>query len=95
MEVREWWLSFGADSYVIQVIKLRRRWTGHVARMGDKKGAYRILVGSPEGRRLLGRPRCRWEVNVKTDLREVGWGGGMDWMDLAQDRDRWRAAVNR
>jgi hypothetical protein len=64
-----------------------------MARMGEERGAYRILVGRPEGRRPLGRPRHRWEDNTKTDLREVGWGG-MNWIELAQDRDRWRALVN-
>jgi hypothetical protein len=66
---------------------------GHVARMGERRGAYTILVGRPEGRRPLGRPRRRWEDNIKTDLEEVGWVG-MDWIELAQDRDRWRALVN-
>jgi hypothetical protein len=61
--------------------------------MGERRGAYRALVGKPEGRRPLGRPRRRWENNIEMDLREVGWGG-MDWIDLAQDRDRWRALVN-
>jgi hypothetical protein len=61
--------------------------------MGEGRGAYRILVGRPEGRRPLGRPRSRWEDNIKTDLQELGWGG-MDWIDMAQDRDRWRALVN-
>jgi hypothetical protein len=61
--------------------------------MGEKKNAYRILVGNPEGKRPLGRPRCRWEDNIKMDLKEIGWGG-MDWIDLAQDRDQWRALVN-
>jgi hypothetical protein len=78
---------------IIRVMKSRRmRWAGHVARMGEKRGAYRILVGRPEGRRQLGRPRRRWEDNIKTDLQEVGWG--MNWIELAQDRDRWRAVVN-
>jgi hypothetical protein len=58
--------------------------------MGVGRGAYRILVGRPEGRRPLGRPRRRWEDGIKTDLHEVGWGS-MDWIDMAQDRDRWRA----
>jgi hypothetical protein len=61
--------------------------------MGERRGAYRALVGKPEGRRPLGRPICRWKDNIKMDLREVGWGG-MDWINLAQDRDRWRAVVN-
>jgi hypothetical protein len=61
--------------------------------MGERRGAYRALVGKPEGRRSLGRPRRRWEDNIQMDLREVGWGG-MDWINLAQDRDRWRALVN-
>jgi hypothetical protein len=61
--------------------------------MGERRGAYRALVGKPEGRRPLGRPRRRWEDNIKIDLREVGWGG-MDWINLTQDRDRWRALVN-
>jgi hypothetical protein len=79
---------------IIRVIKSRRlRWAGHVARMGERRGAYRTLVGKPEGRRPLGRPRRRWENNIRMDLREVGWGC-MDWINLAQDRDRWRALVN-
>jgi hypothetical protein len=61
--------------------------------MTDRKGAYKVLVGRPEGRRPLGRPRRRWEDHIKTDLPEVIWGG-MEWIDLAQDRDRWRTLVN-
>jgi hypothetical protein len=61
--------------------------------MGERRGAYRVLVGKPDGRRPLGRPRRRWEDNIKMDLREVGWEG-MNWINLAQDRDRWRALVN-
>ena len=68
------------------------RWAGHVARMGERRGVYRILVGQPEGKRPLGRPRRRWEDNIKMDLQEMGCGG-MDWIELAQDRDRWRALV--
>jgi hypothetical protein len=72
---------------IIRVIKSRRmRWGGHIARMG-KSVAYRILVGRPEVRRQLGTPRRRWEDNIKMDLQEVGWG--MDWIELAQDRDVW------
>jgi hypothetical protein len=70
------------------------RWAGHVARRGEKRNAYRILVGKPEGNRPLGRPRRRWMDNIKMDLREIGWDG-MDGIDLAMDRDQWRALVNR
>ena len=68
-------------------------WAGHVARMGERRGVYRVLVGKPEGKRPLGRPRSRWENNIKMDLQEVGCGV-MDWIELAQDRGRWRALVN-
>jgi hypothetical protein len=60
---------------------------------GEERNAYRILVGNPEGKRPLGRPRCRWVDNIKMDLREIGWDG-MDWIDLAQDRAQWRVLVN-
>jgi hypothetical protein len=79
---------------IIRIMKSRRmRLAGHVARMGDRRNAYKILVGKPEGKRPLGRPRLRWEDNTRMDLREIGWGG-MDLTDLAQDRDQWRALVN-
>jgi hypothetical protein len=72
---------------IVRVIKSRRmRWAGHVARMGEDRGVYRVLVGKPEGKRPLGRPKRRWEDNIKMDLQEVGGGRG-DWMELAQDRD--------
>ena len=64
-----------------------------MANMGQGRGVYRVLVGKPEGKRPLGRPRSRWEDNIKMDLQEVGCGG-MDWIELAQDRDSWRALVN-
>ena len=64
-----------------------------MARMGEGTAVHRVLVGKPEGKRLLGRPRRTWEDNIKMDLREVGGGG--DWLELAQDRDRWRALVNK
>ena len=67
-------------------------WTGHVANIGETRGVYMILVGKPEGKRPLGRPMRRWEDNIKMDLQEVGCGG-IDWIELARDRDRWRALV--
>ena len=77
------------------VVKSRRmRWTGHVARMGEEREVHRFLVGKREGKRQLGRPRRRWEDNIKMDLQEVGGGCGGDWMELVQDRDRWRALVS-
>ena len=79
---------------IVRVIKSRRmRWAEHVARMGEEKGVYRVLVGKPEGRRPLGRPRHRWEDNIRMDLQEVGCVY-MDWIGLDQDRDRWRTLVS-
>jgi len=69
------------------------RWVGYVARMGERKGVYRVLMGKSEGKRPLGRPRSRWDDNIKMDLQEVECGG-KDWIELAQVRDRWRALVN-
>jgi hypothetical protein len=86
--------SLYSSPSIVRVIKARRmRWAGHVARMGEVRGAYNISVGRPEGRRPLERPRRRWEDNIKMDLREVGFGD-VDWIHLAHDRDRWRALVN-
>jgi len=77
-----------------RVIKSRRmRWARHVALMRERRGVYRVLVGEPEGKRPLGRPRPRWEDNIKTDLQEVGCRV-VDWMELAQDRESWRELVN-
>jgi len=79
---------------IARVIKSRgMRWAGHVARMGEERELYRALVGKPEGRRPLGRPRCRWVDNIRMELLEVGCGY-MDWIGLAQDRDRWRTLVS-
>jgi hypothetical protein len=76
------------------MIKSRKmRWDGHVARMEEKINVYRLLVGKPEGKRPLGRPRRRWVINIKLDLLGIGWGG-VDWIGLDQDRDKWRALVN-
>jgi hypothetical protein len=79
---------------IIRINKSRRmRWAGHVARIGEKRNAYRLLLGKTEGKRPLGRPRRRWVENIKMDLVEVGWGD-MDWIGLTQVRKRWRALVN-
>ena len=86
-------LSGNFSNRIVRVVKSRRmRWVGHVARMGEGRGVHRVLVGKPEGKRPLGRPRRRWEDNIKLDLHEVGGSCG-DSMELAQDRDRWRALV--
>ena len=79
---------------IVRVIKSRRmRWAGHVARVEEGRGVHKVLVGKPEGKRPLGRPRHRWEDNIKMDLQEVERGCG-DWMELAKDRDRWQALVS-
>jgi hypothetical protein len=95
----EWRITHNEELYALYVspnvtrlIKSGRlRWAEHVARMGERKGACGVLTGKPEGRRPLGRPRRRWETDIGTALREVELG--MDWIGLAQDRDRWRAVV--
>ena len=86
--------NLSSSPNIVLMIKSRRmRWAGHVARMGERRGVYRVLVGKPEGKRPLGRPRRRWEDNIKVDLQEVGCGV-MDWIELAQNKDRWRVLVN-
>jgi hypothetical protein len=83
-----------SSSNIVRVIKWRRmRWARHVARIDEEREVYRVLVGKPEGRRPLRRPRCRWMDNIRTDLQEVGCGY-MDWTGLVQDRDRWRTLVS-
>ena len=79
---------------IVRLIKSRRmRWAGHVARMEEGRGVHKVLVGKPEGKRPLGKPRRRWEETIKIDLDEVGRAGG-DWIELVQDRVRWRAVVS-
>ena len=89
--------TYGANKKHIKIlVKLSdgtMRWAGHVARMGEERGVYRVLVGKPEGRRPLGRLRRRWVDNIRMDLQEVGCGY-VDWIGLAQDRDRWRRLVS-
>jgi hypothetical protein len=83
-----------SSPYIIRQVKSTRMgWAGHVARMGEERKVYKVLVGKPEGKRPLGRPRRRWEHWIRMDLREIGLGD-MDWIRLSQDRDRWRAAVS-
>jgi hypothetical protein len=86
--------NLSSSSSIIGIIKSRRmRLEGHVARMGEKRNVYRLFIGKPEGKRPLGRPRCTWINNTKIGLLEIGLSV-VDWIDLAQDRYRWRALVN-
>jgi hypothetical protein len=84
---------YSSPDIITQVKSRRMRWAGHVARMGEERKVYKIWVGKPEGKRPLGRPRRRWEDGIRMDLRGIGLGD-VDWIRLAQDRDRWRAVVS-
>jgi hypothetical protein len=84
---------YSSPNIIRQIKSRRKRWAGHVARMGEERDEYRVLMGKPEGKRPLGKPRRRWEDVIRMDLREIGWGS-VDWIQLAQDRDRWRGLVN-
>ena len=84
---------YSLPNFVLVVKSRRMRWAGHVARMSEGRGVHRVLVGKPEGKRPMGRPRRRWEDNIKMELQEVR-RGFEDWVELAQDRDRWRALVS-
>jgi hypothetical protein len=84
---------YSSPDVIMQVKSRRMRWVWHVVRMGEGRKVYNVLVGKPEGKRPLGRPRRRWEDGIRMDLREIGlWG--VDWILLAQDRDQWRAVVS-
>ena len=85
--------SCNISLFKMSVISLGMRWAGHVACMGEERRMYKVLLGKPEGRRPLGRPRHRWVDNIRMDLQEVGCGY-MDWIGLAEDRDRWRTLVS-
>jgi hypothetical protein len=84
---------YSSPNIIMQVKSRRMRWAGHVTRTGEGRKVYKVLVGKLKGRRPLGRRRRRWEDGIKMDLREIGWGG-VEWIQLAQDRDRWRAVVS-
>ena len=98
---REWRKLHNEELYdlyslpsIVRAIKSRRmRWAGHVARTRKRRGVYRVLMGKPQGKRPLGRPKRRWENNNMMDLQEEGCKG-LDWIELAQDRDRWRVFLN-
>jgi hypothetical protein len=84
---------YSSPDIIMQIKSRGMRGAGHVARMGEGRNVYRVLMGKPEGKRPLRRPRRRWEDGIKMDLREIGWGG-VEWIHVAQDIDRWRAVVN-
>jgi hypothetical protein len=86
---------YSSPNIVRQIKPRHMRWTGHLACMGEERKVYKVLVGKPKGKRPLGRPSRRWEDGIRMDPREIGWvGDGVDWIRLAQDRDRWQAFVN-
>jgi hypothetical protein len=86
-------ILYSSPNIIRQIKSRRMRWEGHVARMGEGRNAYKVLIGKPEGKRPLGRPRHRWEDGIRMDLREIGWGS-IDWIQVALNRDRWRDFVN-
>jgi hypothetical protein len=85
---------YSSPDNIRQIKSRRMRWAGHVTRMGEKRKLYKVLVGKPERERPLGRPRHGWEDGIRMDVREIGLAGVVDWIQLAQDGDRWRAVVS-
>jgi hypothetical protein len=86
-------ILYSSPNIIRQIKSRRTRWEGHLARMGKGRNVYRVLLGKPQGKRPLGRPKRRWKVGIRMDVREIGWGIS-EWIQLAQDRDWWRALVN-
>jgi hypothetical protein len=86
-------ISYSSTNIIRQIKSRRMRWAGHVARMREERYVYKVLVRNPEGKRTLGRSRRRWEDGIRMDVRDIGWGS-VEWIQLAQDRDRWWAVVN-
>jgi hypothetical protein len=93
LHIEDLHILYSSPNIIRQIKSRRLRWTGHVARMEEERNVYKVLMGKPEGKRPLGRPGRRWEYGIRMDLREIGWGS-VEWIQLAQDRDRWRAVVN-
>jgi hypothetical protein len=83
-------ILYSSLNIIRQRISRRMRWVGHVARMGEERNVYKVLMGKPEGKRPHGRPRHRWEDGIRMDLKKIGWGS-VEWIQLAQDMDRWWA----
>jgi hypothetical protein len=92
LHIGELHILYASPDIIRQIKSRRMMWAGHVARMAEGRKVYRVLVGNPEGKSPLERPRHRWEDGIKMDLREIGWG--VEWIHLAQTRDHWRALVN-
>jgi hypothetical protein len=86
-------ILYSSPNIIRQIKSRRMRWAGHVVRIGEERKVYRVLMRKPEGKRPLGIPRRRWEDGIRIDLRKIGWGS-IVWIQLARDRDRWRALVN-
>jgi hypothetical protein len=86
-------ILYSSPNIISQIKSRRMRWVGHVARMGVERNVYRVLMGKPEVKRPLGRPRHRWEDGIRMNFKEIGWGS-VDWIQLVRDRDRWQTVVN-